>query len=179
MAEVGAINIGTRQVHIHRFTGIVMDSQRSSETSITGHTNGQIRSHTFHYNEIFLRSADGEERAVEVGSAKVAVRVGNTATVAWGIVGSASTGSYTTVRNHETGLVGHVAKGINDVAGPPGYNMMIIVFVFVGVFSVMGVFSGKMSSIIMTGATGYFFYWLTQRRRVLRAAMVDAVNGTG
>lgn len=169
------VRIGMRHINIYRFTGEVVDSQRSSETSVTAHNNGQVSSRTFHYNEIFLRAADGEERAVEVAGANVPVRAGNTVTVLWGIVGKKEKGSYTTVLNHDTRQIGHIAKPINDLSGPHFYNMLIILFVFVGVFSVMGTFQDNPGSILALLATGGFFFWLLQRRKKLRAAMEAAV----
>lgn len=176
MAAVSSVNIGMRHINIHCFTGEVIDSQRSSETHVMGHNNGQISSSTSHYNEVFLRAADGQERVVEVASSGVPVRAGNNVTVLWGIVGNKEKGSYTTVVNHDTGALGHIAKGVNDVCGPHFYNMMIILFVIVGVVGGMSLLSGSVaSSILPLAATGGFFYWLTGRRRKLRAAMESAV----
>ncbi len=176
MAAIRTIRIGARQIHLHRFTGEVLDSQRSSHTSVTSHANGQVSAHTEHYNEVFLRAPDGAERSVEVASAKVSVRVGNMVTVGWGIVGSNATGSYATIHNHDTHQLGHIAKAINDTAGPPLYNMMIIVFVFIGVFNAMGALAFKPRGLFWLGLTGFFFWWLTQRRRVLRAALEEVVR---
>jgi hypothetical protein len=176
MSAVRTIAIGARQIHLHRFTGEVLDSQRSSHTTVTSHANGQVSAHTQHSNEIFLRAPDGEERAVEIATSGVPVRVGNIVTIGWGIVGNAATGSYATVRNHDTGQLGHIAKAINDTAGPPLYNMMIIVFVFIGVFNAMGALAFKPGALFLVGLTGFFFWWLTQRRRVLRAALVELVQ---
>ena len=175
MAEISSVGIGMRNVHIHRFAGDVIDSQRSSETSVTGHGNGQISSYTSHYNQIFLRATDGQEKSVEVASSGVSVRPGNKVTVLWGIVGNDEKGAYTTVHNHDTNQTGHIAKGINDTAGPPFYNMMIILFVIIGVISVFSLFGGGFGSILFIAATAFFFYWLTQRRRKLRSAMEAAI----
>jgi hypothetical protein len=175
MGAVSSVDIGRRRVNIYRFTGQVLDSQRSSETSVTSYNNGQVSAQTFHYNEIFLRSADGEERAVEVASAKVPIRVGNTVTVLWGIVGNRDKGSYCTVHKHDTRQTGHIAKAINDASGPPLYNMLIILFVFIGVFSVMGAAGGSGGAIVLVLATAGFFYWLLGRRKKLRNAMEAAL----
>jgi hypothetical protein len=171
MAAVSNVSVGGRQISIYRFTGEVIDSQRSSETSITSHNN------TYHYNEIFLRDKEGKEISVEVASAGVPVRPGNTVTVLWGILGSKDKGPYTTVYNHDTGTIGHIAKSVNDLCGPHLYNMLIIVFVFVGVVGSFSLLSGNIgSAIIPLAATAGFFYWLTGRRRVLRAAMEEAAK---
>ncbi|MBK6496345.1 MAG: hypothetical protein IPO52_05980 [Gemmatimonadetes bacterium] len=177
MSAVSSLRIGSRQISLYRFTGEVLDSQRSSHTTVTSHQNGQVSAQTEHYNQVFLRASDGEERSVEVASAGVAVRVGNIVTVGWGLVGSNATGSYATVWNHDTNQVGHIAKAINDTAGPPLYNMMIIVFVFIGVFNAMGVFAFNLRAIFWVGLTFFFFWWLTQRRRTLRAALEAVVRG--
>lgn len=177
MAAVNSVSVGGRNISIYRFTGEVIDSQRSSETSITSHNNGQVSSYTYHYNEIFLRDKEGKEISVEVASAGVPVRPGNVVTVLWGILGNKDKGPYTTVFNHDTGNIGHIAKSVNDLCGPHLYNMLIIVFVFVGVIGSFSLLSGSIgSAIIPLAATAGFFYWLTGRRRVLRAAMEDAAK---
>ncbi len=175
MEAVGNVGLGTRSVNIYRFTGQVIDSQRSSETSFMSHSNHQVTSQTHHYNEIFIRSPDGEERVAEVGSTGVPVRAGNTVTVVWGIIGNREKGLYAGVYNHDTRQMGYVAKAVNDLAGPHLYNMMIIIFVFVGVFAVGSVLSGGMSGVLPLLLTGGFFFWLLQRRKKLRAAMAAAV----
>ncbi|EUJ09741.1 hypothetical protein Meth11DRAFT_0542 [Methylophilaceae bacterium 11] len=177
MAAVNNVSVGGRSISLYRFTGEVIDSQRSSETSITSHSNGQVSSYTSHYNEIFLRDKEGKEISVEVASAGVPVRPGNTVTVLWGILGNKDKGPYTTVYNHDTGNIGHIAKSVNDLCGPHLYNMLIIVFVIVGVIGAFSLLGGSIgSSIIPLAATAGFFYWLTGRRRVLRAAMEDAAK---
>jgi hypothetical protein len=179
MAAVSNVSVGGRRISIYRFTGEVIDSQRSSETSITSHSNGQVSSQTYHYNEIFLKDKEGKEISVEVASAGVPIRPGNTVTVAWGILGGKDKGPYTTVYNHDTGGIGHIAKSINDLCGPQLYNMLIIVFVFVGVIGSFSLLGGNIgSSIIPLAATAGFFYWLTGRRRVLRAAMEVAAKNS-
>jgi hypothetical protein len=177
MAAVNNVIVGGRNISIYRFTGEVIDSQRSSETSITSHNNGQVSSYTSHYNEIFLRDKEGKEVSVEVASAGVPVRAGNTVTVLWGILSGKDKGPYTTVYNHDTGNIGHMAKSVNDLCGPHLYNMMIIVFVFLGVIGAFSLLGGNIgSSIIPLATTAGFFYWLTGRRRVLRAAMEEAAK---
>jgi hypothetical protein len=175
MTAVSTIDIGMRKIHIYCFTGVVVDSQKSSQTSVTTHNNGQVSSHTEHYNEIFVQKENGEEMSAEVGGTGVSIRPGNRVSVLWGIVGNAERGPYTTVVNHDTGAKGHMAKGINDVCGPPFYNMLIILFVFIGVMGAGVLLSGDFGgSIPLLVPTGVYFWWLTGRRRKLRAAMVEA-----
>ena len=95
----------------------------------------------------FSVRADGQERVVEVASSGVPVRAGNNVTVLWGIVGNKEKGNYTTVVNHDTGSLGHIAKGLNDICGPHFYNMMIILFVIVGVVGGMSLLSGNVASV--------------------------------
>ena len=175
MSAVSSVDIGMRRINIYRFTGQVLDSQRSSETTVSSDNRGNVSSSTYHYNEIFLKGADGEERSVEVASASVPVRIGNTVTVLWGIVGNREKGHYSTVYNHDTQQVGHIAKAINDLAGPMLYNMLIILFVFIGVFAVMSLFGGSGVGFVLVVLTGVFFYWLIRRRKKLRAAIEAAL----
>jgi hypothetical protein len=171
MPEVSTVQIGGRKVHIYRFTGVVLDSQRSTHTTATSHNNGQVTTHTEYYNEIFLQNENGEEMSAEIGGTGVSVRQGSRVSVFWGIVGDAERGPFTTVINHDTGAKGHMAKGVNDVCGPPFYNMLIILFVIIGVFGAFALFGGELvKAIVLLGLTGWFFWWLTERRRKLRAA---------
>ena len=175
MPEVSSVDIGMRKVHIYRFTGVVVDSQRSTHTTATSHNNGQVSTHTEHYNEIFIQDEKGEEMSAEIGGTGVSVRPGNRVSIFWGIVGNAEKGSYTTVINHDTGAKGHIAKGVNDVCGPPFYNMLIILFVFIGVMGAGVLLSGDFGgSIPLLAMTGGYFWWLTGRRRKLRAATLAA-----
>lgn len=175
MSAIGSVQIGSRTVNLYKFTSEVMDSQRSSETQVTSYNNGQVSSTTHHYNEVFLRAPNGEEISLEIGSSRVSVRQGNTVTVAWGILGNRERGPYTTVYNHNTKSIGHMAKPINDLAGPPGYNMLIILFVIIGVVSVFNLVS--LMGLLGVGATAGFFYWLLQRRKKLRTAIESAIHG--
>jgi hypothetical protein len=175
MPEVSSIKIGMRNIRIYRFTGVVVDSQRSSETSVTTHNNGQVTASTYHYNKIFVQDENGEEIAAEVESAGVSIRPGNRVSVLWGIVGNDAKGSYTTVVNHDTGAIGHIAKGINDACGPPFYNRLIILFVFIGVMGAGVLLGGDFGgSIVLLAPVAWYFWWLTGRRRKLRAAMAAA-----
>ena len=171
MTATDNVRIGMRRINIHRFTGTVIDSQRSSETSFTGHSNGQVVSSTTHYNEIFLRTPQGEERSIEVGNANVPVRTGNVVTVTLGIIGNREKGYYTSVLNHDTGTIGHKAKAINDLAGPTFYNMLIIVFVFVGVMGGALLLKGDSGAVLPLLATVGYFLWIFRRRKKLRTAM--------
>jgi hypothetical protein len=177
MPEVSTVQIGMRNVHIYRFTGVVVDSQKSTHTTATSHNSGQVTTHTEHYNEIFIQDEKGEEMSAEIGGTGVSVRPGNKVSVFWGIVGNAERGPFTTVINHDTGAKGHMAKGVNDVCGPPFYNMLIIVFVFVGVVGSFNLLGGDIGgSIVPLAATAGYFWWLTARRRKLRAATLAAAG---
>ncbi|MES2625111.1 MAG: hypothetical protein V4628_07525 [Pseudomonadota bacterium] len=177
MPEVSTVDIGMRKVHIYRFTGVVVDSQKSSHTSVTSHNNGQVSTYTDHYNEIFIQNEGGEEMSAEIGGSNVSVRVGNKVSILWGIVGNAERGPFTTVVNHDTGAKGHMAKGVNDVCGPPFYNMLIILFVFIGVLGGGTLLGGNFGgSIPLLVPTGVYFWWLTGRRRKLRAATLAAAG---
>ena len=177
MPEVSTVQIGMRKVHIYRFTGAVVDSQKSTHTTATSNNNGQVTTYTEHYNEIFIQDEKGEQMSAEIGGTGVSVRPGNKVSVFWGIVGNAERGPFTTVINHDTGTKGHMAKGVNDVSGPPFYNMLIILFVFIGVMGAFSLLGGDIGgSIPLLAMTGAYFWWLTARRRKLRAATL-AVAG--
>jgi len=74
--------------------------------------------------------------------------------------------SFVALRDQETGKTGYFAKGVNDAAGPPLYNMGIIVAVFVGLIALVNFSFG---SFVLLALVGAFFYELFRRRKLVRA----------
>ncbi len=125
--------VGARIITIHRFTGVVVGSERRSQTRVSGGYNNQpVTTSTTHTNEIFLRLPDGAERTLDVEPAGIRIRVGNTVTVLLGTLGDQTDGWYGTVYNHDTRQLGHLPKGIAKLAGPP---LFVTVLVLLGLAS--------------------------------------------
>lgn len=177
MPAASSVSIGARTVQLYTFTGEVTHSAVSSETERTvDQHNRHVSSRTWHHNQLMVQAADGEVREIDVGSAKVAVAPGQVVTLCWGIVNGREKGDYVAVHNHATRQTGWFAKGVNDVAGPPGYNMLLIVLVFVVVFNFLGVFRFEPTAIFWVAIGLGAFWWLLQRRKKLRAAVEQSLG---
>lgn len=173
MSKISTVTIGSRMIDLYAFTGEVVDQASSSSTHTTVHSNNQVTSRTDHYAQLFVRAPDGEERDLEVANMKIGVRRDHTVSLLWGIKKGRETGKYLAVYNHDTKSIHHIRKENNDVAGPPGYNMIIIVAAFVGAFGLFGTLGGDMSAAMFLLLSAGAVYWIYNRQRKLMAA-VDA-----
>lgn len=181
---VGTVSLIGRIVNIHRFTGVVMASQRSSKTIVSGggFNNQPITSHTVHTNEIFVRLPDDSERSFNVEPAGIPIRPGNTLTFLLGVPYGKENGFYTTVWNHDQRKMGHMAPGIKKVAGPPFYVAMYTALGiaaaigFVNSFQQFGrfVMSELLYSSIL-GMIGLFVLTMVNRSR-LKSAMAKEID---
>lgn len=140
MTKIGTVNVYWRTLDIHATTGEILDVSRTSETHITGNANvngGQISSRTDHYQQLFIRDADGNESDLEF-EARVGFRPGQTATFLWATPAGADKGKYIGVYNNTSGKMNTIRKGNNDMACIPFYNYLMIVAVFIAVFNIVG-----------------------------------------
>ncbi len=175
--KIGTINVIWRNLDIYGFTGEILDTQRTSETTISGNTNApnaQISSRTDHYTHLFLRNADGREDDLNFES-RVGFRTGQTATFIWATSSGADKGKYIAVYNNTSGQINTIRKGNNDMACIPFYNWIGIVAVFVGVFGLMQ--HGLFGKIIQCGiGFGYIaFMFLCQKK--LMDGTADLMRG--
>jgi hypothetical protein len=164
--KIGSVNVIWRTLDIYGFTGEIMETQRTSETTVTGNMhapNAQISSRTDHYTHLFLRSADGSELDVNFES-RVGFRAGQTATVIWASSAGPDKGKYIAAYNHTSGQINTIRKGNNDMACIPFYNYIGIVAVFYGVFGFMA--HGLIPKLIQIGiGFGYIaFMFLCQKK---------------
>lgn len=176
MASFGSVNAGSKVIDLYAFSGEVVDQQKSSYTEVTNNNNNyQQQVSTTHYNKIFVRAADGSERAIEIVDAGFSARAGSKVSIIWGIAPKKENGPYLAVVNHDTGDVHTIRKPINDFASPPFYNMLLIVaslFIALGVFDL---FSGSIGSAIVMGAIGGgLIYWIYSRQKALLAKVKGA-----
>lgn len=179
---VGKVTLIGRTVTMHRFTGTVMASHRSSKTTVSGGTNNQpVTSHTVHTNELFVRLADDSERTFDVEPAGISVRPGNTLTFLLGTAEGKENGFYTTVWNHDTRQLGHLGPGIAKMAGPPFY---ILMYTALGIAALGGLLlsfgkGGRFELSLLfwlsiLGTIGLFVLTQVNRSR-LRSAMANAL----
>jgi hypothetical protein len=94
------------------FTGEVLEQRRTSTLAVTQQAAtvistsmvipGQVEAKTQSEHEIWLRAADGRERAVHMSDIGLLVRPGHTITVLWGSTAGNEDGQYFAGRNHTT-----------------------------------------------------------------------------
>lgn len=176
MASIGSVTSGGKTINLHAFSGEVVDQQKSSYTEVSrGNNNYQQQVSTTHYNKIFVRASDGAERSLEIVDAGFSARAGSKASIVWGIKEGKDEGPYLGIVNHDTGVVHLIRKPVNDLAGPPFYNMLLIaaaIFIAVGFYDLI---SGNIgSAIIMAGIGGGGIYWIYKGQKALLAQIKAA-----
>lgn len=173
MGSFATVHAGSRKIDLHAFTGQVVDQQRSSVTEVIRQAPGSnagpgVASRTYSYNKVFLRADDGEEKSLEIEDKGFSARHGQRASIIWGIRAGKSVGDYLAVVNHETGSFQCIRKAINDNAGPPAYNMLLIVLVIVGCVGLVDLFGGHVGSALFFFAVGGGgIYWIYARQKRL------------
>jgi hypothetical protein len=173
MPSFASVKAGSRTIDLHAFTGQVVDQQRSSVTEVTHHNPNNTMigstSHTWNYNKVFLRNDEGEEKTLEiVDKGGFSARPGQKASIIWGIRKGKELGDYMAVVNHETGAIQCIRKGINDNAGPPFYNMLLIVLVIVGCVGLVDLFGGHIGSALFFFAIGGGgVFWIYRKQKSL------------
>lgn len=131
---------------------------------------------TWSYNKVFLRNQEGEEKALEIeDKGGFSARPGQKASIIWGIRKGKELGDYLAVVNHETGTIQCIRKAINDNAGPPFYNMLIIVLVIVGCIGLVDLFGGHIGSAMFLFAIGAGgVYWIYRKQKSLLGQVKSA-----
>lgn len=171
MASIGSVTSGSKAINLHAFSGEVVEQQKSSHTEVSrGNNNQQQQVSTTHYNKIFVRAGDGAERSLEIVDSGFSARAGSKASIIWGIKEGKEEGPYLGIVNHDTGDVHLIRKPVNDLAGPPFYNMLLIV---AAIFCAMGfydLFSGNIGSAIIKAGIGVGgIFWIYKGQKALLA----------
>jgi hypothetical protein len=178
MSSFATLKSGLRTIDLHAFTGRVVDQQRSTVTEVTRHHNNAAlgtTTHTSSWNKVFLQAENGEEKWLEVPDKGFAARAGQMASIIWGIRQGRTKGDYLAVVNHETGSFQCIRKAVNDNAGPPFYNMILLLLVFVcGGVGMMDVFGGHYASALFFFAVGGGGIWWIWRRQTQLMAKIKA-----
>lgn len=167
MSELGTLKIGMRSIGFYYFTGVVENRSDSSHTQTTHEqgTNRVVSSYTEHRSDLIVRGADGRTEQVNSLAGHISVSVGTKVTLVMVELGKKDFKPYVAIHDHTTGKTGYFAKGVNDAAGPPLYNMGIILALIVGALSVIGFSFAK---IVPLGLVAWFFYELYRRRKLVR-----------
>jgi hypothetical protein len=167
MSELGLLKVGMRSISFYYFTGVVENRRDSSHTQTTHEqgTNRVVSSYTDYRSDLIIRGADGNTVQVNSLAGHVSVNVGSTVTLVMVEQGKKDLKPYVAIHDHSTGKTGYFAKGVNDAAGPPLYNMGIIVALIVGAVSLIGF---SFANIVPLGLVAWFFYELYRRRKLVR-----------
>lgn len=168
MSELSTLKIGLRTLTFYYFNGIVENRHDSSHTTTTYEqgTNRVVSSHTDHRSDLIIRNAAGDTQQVNAAAAHVSIREGSRVTLIMAATKEKGTQHFVSVYDHDSRQTGYFAKGVNDVAGPPLYNMGIIAAATAGVVGVIYFSAGK---ILPMGLAAAFFYELFRRRKLVRA----------
>jgi hypothetical protein len=166
--KIGSVNVIWRNLDIYAFTGEIVETQRTSETTVTGNMNApisQISSRTDHYTHLFLRAPDGRELDVNFES-RIGFRAGQTATAIWASSAGPDSGKYIAAYNHTSGQINTIRKGNNDMACIPFYNYIGIVAIFYGMFGFMA--HGLIPKLIQFGiGFGYIAFMLLCQKKLM------------
>lgn len=166
MAAFASVNAGSKRIDLHAFSGEVVEQQKSSYTEVSRDANRPTS--TTHYNNIFVRASDGSERSLQIEDSGFSARAGSRASIFWGIKSGKAEGPYLGIVNHDTGAIHVIRKPVNDLAGPPFYNMLLIVtaiFIAAGFYDMTNGNIG--SAIIMAGIGLGGIYWIYRGQKAL------------
>lgn len=168
MSDLANLKVGMRTLTFFYFNGVVENRSDSSHTETTYEqgTNRVVSSYTDHRSDLIIRGADGNTQQLNATAAHIVIEKGARVTLI--MVARSETGkqAYLAIHDQGTGKTGYFAKGVNDAAGPPLYNMGIIAALIIGAVAILNLSFGNM---ILLGLAGYFFYELYRRRKIVRA----------
>ena len=168
MSELTHLKIGLRTLTFFYFNGVVENRRDSSHTTTTYEqgSNRLVSSQTEHRSDLTIRNEAGDFQQINAAAAHVSIREGSHVTLILASAREKGEQHFVSVHDHVSGQTGYFAKGVNDVAGPPLYNMGIIVAVTI---CVVGVFNFSAGKIVPMALAAAFFYELFRRRKLVRA----------
>ena len=135
-----SVTVGDRIIDLHSFTGEVLEEKKWSTTQVSGSGGGynagsgqanpvSFSSTTSTHDQFFLRGDDGQEKAVELVNASVALRKGHRISVLWGVIKGNERGLYLAVYNHTTGELTQLSAAVNSLTVPPPPTLLLIIYV--------------------------------------------------
>lgn len=175
MAKLGTVNVYWRTLDIHGHTGEILEVSRTSETYVSGNTHvhgGQINSQTKHYQQLFIRQADGKERNLEF-EARVGFRAGQTATFVLATPHGSDTGRYVAVYNNTTGEINTIRRNNNIMACIPFWNWLMVLAVIIAVISLGG--SGLLHWVWFLASVSYII-WVMRCQKKLMAGVAEIMK---
>jgi hypothetical protein len=178
MRSVGNVRIGSKSIDIQAFTGEVMDTAHTTYVETVRNQNGVSSTSTSHWNKFLLANGSGQH-SIEVSERVIHVSSGQTVTGFWGVVRGKDS-DWLALFNHDTGKWGWFMPTRNTLAGPPMNQLLIIVAVFAGVFSVMSLFgafgSPGPATFIWLAIAALIFWRIQRRRKALMNAVTTALS---
>lgn len=183
---LASVQIGSKSIDIHGFSGEVMESQKWTTTQISGGGGGgyshngtgfsssaPVTSRTTTHDQIFVRAATGEERAMALADVHLAARKGQWLTLLLAISAGRNEGPCVALFNHNTGALDWVTPAVNDTCGPRFYNGLIALAVVSAIFGLFGAFSGGFFSFLIgagwVGLSVGVIRWILNRRKQFKA----------
>jgi hypothetical protein len=142
--KIGEVDLYWRKLNIYAFTGIVVDKEQTTVTTVSAPNNvsGNVATRTDRYTHLFIRHPDGREDDLEFKT-RIGFRIGQTATLVWASKAGPDKGEYIAVYNNTSGQINTVRPGNNKMSGLPMYTWLAILAIIWTVPMVM---------------LGYFFY---------------------
>ena len=179
---VRKIQIGSRTLEIHCFSGEVKKSQKWTTTQISGgggsgySHNGAgysasmpVTSRTTTHDQIFVLAPSGEEQAVELSDVHLAAREGQWLTLIAAIRSGRKEGPYVAIMNHNTGSLDFVKKAVEASSGPMFYKAISIVCILAALLGLFFLDSRPFATLVMTGGGGGVMAWMILRYRQFKA----------
>ena len=178
MTRMTTISLGSRQIDIYAMSGEVMHSQKWTTTEVSGGggsgvisngsgyvRNQEVKSKTTTHDQLFIRTADGEEESMQVEDMHLAVRPGHWVSFIWAIVNGRKDGPFVAIFNQNTGSLDFIKSGVNKACFPFISSIVGVIAFFL---ALIGMFTCFVSSVVlgvvlMLPCAGYF-YWLNKRR---------------
>lgn len=175
MGELTNLKVGMRTLTFFYFNGVVENRHDSSHTTRTYEqgSNHLVSSHTEFRSDLVIRNAAGDVQQLNATAAKLSIREGARVTLVMAARSDNGPQQFLAIQDQQTGQTGYFAKGVNDMAGPPLYNMGIIVALVVGTVALLNLNFGNF---VLLALSAGFFYELYRRRKIVRAHVVRVIE---
>lgn len=183
MALIRSVTVGDRVIDLHQFSGEVMEEKKWATTQVTsggGDYNvntGQnnpvtISSINRTHDQFFLKNENGQEMAVELTDAGLALRKGHRVTVFWGIIHGQAHGKYIAIYNHTTKSLTKMDDATNGLAMKPASALVSLAFI-------ASVFGICLYGLGIIGLIVLYIAWGKRKRRNLElvATLQAALDG--
>jgi hypothetical protein len=140
MALIRSVTVGERIIDLHKFSGEVVEEKKWSTTQVSGGGGGYnagsgqrnpvtIASVSQTHDQFFLKNAGGQEMAVEMTDAGLALRKGHRVTVFWGILQGEKIGLYVAIYNHATNSITKIEPAIESLTAKRTSGLVLVAWI--------------------------------------------------